>query len=126
MMIPGMMNRGMAKVMKASEGKPIVVAISPDIQGTAAFGFLDIEQKSLLRYALKDYAKRHRVKISLDNCLKGTGEICWGFEAKTRLNRKPALKMGVRKKIRLKTPVDHRPEWCGAKYYRGLLKRFGR
>ena len=98
-MFPMMMNKGYVKAMKASEGPPIIVAITPDVQGEAAYKNLDREQKSLLRYALKDYAKRHNVAMSLYPCLKGTGEICWGFEAKTNRNRKPSLKLGPRKKV---------------------------
>ena len=94
-----MMNKGMMKRMKASEGPPIIVAITPDIQGTKAYSLLDKEQKAVLRYALKDYSKRHKVKIAFFSCLKGLGEICWGFEAKTKRNRKPALKVWSRKSV---------------------------
>ena len=97
-MFPMMMNKGLMKRMKASE-KNIVVAISPDIQGSGAYTDLDKEQKSVLKYAIMDYAKRHNMNVSLFNCLKGTGEICWGFEAKTTRNRKPAVRVGVRKKV---------------------------
>ena len=97
-MMPMMMNKGMMKAMKASEGPPVIVAITPDVQGAKAYSLLDTEQKGVLRYALVDYAKRHKVKMSLYPCLKGLGEICWGFEAKTNRNRKPALKLWPRKK----------------------------
>jgi len=95
----GMMVKGMMKAMKASEGPPIIVAISPDMQGLRAYDLLGAEQKGVLRYALVDYGKRHKVKVSLWPCIRGTGEICWGFEAKTNRNKRPALRLWPRRKV---------------------------
>ena len=97
-MIP-MMHKGMMVAMKASE-KTIKVAISPGVQDEGAYESLDKEQKAVLRYALVDFAKKKNMTISLFNCLKGTGEICWGYEAKTTRNRKPCLQLGLRKRIK--------------------------
>jgi len=96
-MIP-MMNTGMMVAMKASE-KTIKVAISPDIQGAKAYSLLDKEQQAILRYALSDFAKKNNMEISFFACLKGLGEVCWGFEKKTTMNRKPAVRLSLRKKI---------------------------
>lgn len=95
-----MLNTGMMKRMKASE-RTIIVAISPDIQGSGAYRKLDAEQKAVLRYAIVDFAKRRNMRVSLFNCLKGTGDICWGYEAKTTRNRKPAVRLGLRKKLEI-------------------------
>jgi len=62
---------GMMARVKLNE--PIVPEISPDIQGLGAYSLLTAEQKGLLKYALKDYAKRRGCNIN---------ELRWAFGAK--------------------------------------------
>ena len=92
------MNEGMMIAMKASE-KTIIVAISPDLQGAKAYSLLDKEQQGVLKYALMNFAKRNNMHISFFACLKGLGEVMWGYEKKTTRNRRPCLQLKLRKTI---------------------------
>ncbi len=85
--------RGMMMKFKPSDLPPLIPSISPSIQGRAAFGLLDTEQKSVLAYALNDMALKEGIRISLQNCFAGTGVLKWAFGKKTILNQKPACKI---------------------------------